>query len=86
MKRDPPSRLSRYSASTFEMTPKDHKKKEEKKVQSVLPIYSLEHGQTPRGQPLIRKLSSSPSTSSPEASNCGELHFSILITLSKSSL
>jgi hypothetical protein len=62
-------------------------KKEEKEEEETSPIcvaiiYSLEHGQTPRGH-WLKKMSSFP-TAPPEAMNCEELHFSIFSTIFKS--
>lgn len=57
--------------------------KKKKKFQYVLPIYSLERGQTPRGQPLKENQVFSPP--SLEAVSCEEFCFSIFTTKFKDS-
>lgn len=60
-------------------------KKRGKPSQFVLPIYSLEHDQTSSGQ-FLNKTESFPALippTPPEGISCGELHFSILITIFK---
>ena len=56
-----------------------------KKVQFVLSMYSLEPGQTPSSQPL-KETESFPTCTHARSMNCGELHFSILTMLFKSSI
>jgi len=57
----------------------EKEEEEEEEVQFVFPIYSLEYGQS------LKKTESFPAPPQPEAINCGALHFSILITMLKSS-
>jgi hypothetical protein len=59
---------------------KKKKKIKAKQVQFVLPVYSLEYGQTLSGLPLNRTelITSTPLS---EAINCGDLQLSIPITL-----
>jgi hypothetical protein len=59
------------------LTPSKESRKKKKPIQFVLPIYSVEHGQTPNGQSL--KENSSPSLpTSARSHSYGELYFSNL--------